>query len=57
VDSAKFANEAHFMSFAAIIVPEMGQRARIEINDTEFVDTDIFIYLVIYLFIEFCRYC
>ena len=43
MDSAKFGNEAHFMSFAAIIVPEMGHwRARIEINDTEFVDTDMY---------------
>jgi hypothetical protein len=35
VGSAKFGNEAHFVSFAAIVaIPEMGQRARISISET-----------------------
>ena len=35
VDSVKFENEAHFMSFAAIIYIRMGQRAQIFISETQ----------------------
>jgi hypothetical protein len=50
VDSAKFGNEAHFMPFAAIIVPEMGQRARIEIMArSSWIQIYLFTYLFIYL--------
>ena len=35
VDSVKFENEAHFMSFAAIIYTRMGQRAQIFISETQ----------------------
>jgi hypothetical protein len=35
VDRAKFGNDAHFMSFAGIILlSEMGQRAQIFISET-----------------------
>ena len=35
VDSTKFGNEAHFMSFATIVATRNGQRARIFISETE----------------------
>jgi hypothetical protein len=34
VNSAKFGYEAHFMLFALSLLPEMGQRARINISET-----------------------
>ena len=34
MDSAKFGNETHFVSFAAIVATRNGQRARISVSET-----------------------